>query len=216
MPETTDRAFNRTDIPREFLMDVRGVQAVLYKGLLELAHRDGLTGITTEILQFPNEENRWTTIVRATIHTSRGVFTGIGDANESNVGRMIGPHTIRMAETRAKGRAFRDALSIGYVMVEELNDLHADAKPPPRPAPPRPASQPSLDDAPLADANGDVPFPVAPTRSASPLWKDVDRATTYCAQNSIALTPPPDTATDDTLKAWLTTAREIVRKSKEK
>jgi hypothetical protein len=48
------------------------------------------------------------------------VFTGIGDANPRNVNRNIANHLIRMAETRAKARALRDAFNVGMTAVEEL------------------------------------------------------------------------------------------------
>src|SRR4029450_7227118 len=71
----------------------------------------------------PSQENRWTAIAFAEVQVPWGVFTGLGDANEGNVGRMIASHIIRMAETRAKARALRDALNVGMVAVEEMTSL---------------------------------------------------------------------------------------------
>jgi hypothetical protein len=62
-------------------------------------------------------------VVQAEVETGKGVFAGIGDAAPSNVNRMIVPHLIRMAETRAKARALRDAVNIGVTAVEELGDF---------------------------------------------------------------------------------------------
>ena len=97
-------------------------EVISYAGLLDLVHQDRLAEITTRLLQTPSEENGQTAIVHATVRTSRGTFTGIGDANPRNVNPRIAPHIIRMAETRAEARAFRVALNIGTVAIEELGD----------------------------------------------------------------------------------------------
>jgi len=98
------------------------IDAVTFKGLLSLAHDDGLRSVRTELVQFPTGDNGKTAVVRAQIKTSTGSFTGIGDASPSNVNRRIAPHIIRMAETRAVARAFRVAVNIGEVAMEELFD----------------------------------------------------------------------------------------------
>ena len=113
----------------EWLIERQGKKAVLYAGLLHLAHEDGLKAITTRVIQCPHPSNGDTTIVEATVETAKGSFAGIGDATPENVGRMVAPHAIRMAETRAKARALRDALDISFVTLEELGDL-ADAPAP--------------------------------------------------------------------------------------
>lgn len=104
----------------EWLVERQGKQAVLYAGLLSLGHDEGLKGISTNLVQIPSELNGMTAIVHATVETAKGTFQGIGDANPTNVTRMIVPHLIRMAETRAKARALRDAVNIGLVTLEEL------------------------------------------------------------------------------------------------
>ena len=96
-------------------------QVALYKGLLAQAHAEGLTRITTRLHQIPTEENGRTAIAKAEIVTSKGTFEGIGDASPENVPPHILPHLIRMAETRAKARALRDAVNIGVVSFEELD-----------------------------------------------------------------------------------------------
>lgn len=104
-------------------------EAINFKGLLAIAHDEGLRSVRTELVQVPNEDNQRTAVVRATVRTRKGLFTGIGDASPSNVNRRIVPHVIRMAETRAVARAFRVAVNVGAVAVEELlDDLVEDAK----------------------------------------------------------------------------------------
>ena len=95
-------------------------EAITFKGLLHLAHEEGLQSVRTELVQVPSENNDRTAVVRATVRTRKGVFTGIGDANATNVNRRIVPHLVRMAETRAVARAFRVAVNVGAVAVEEL------------------------------------------------------------------------------------------------
>lgn len=97
-----------------------------YAGLLAKAHDEGLRQVTTTLLQFPNKDNHQTAIIQATVQTAKGTFTGIGDASPDNVRANIAPHLIRMAETRAKARALRDAVNIGVVALEELGELLDD------------------------------------------------------------------------------------------
>lgn len=94
-----------------------------YAGLLAKAHDEGLRSIATEIIQTPTATNGEVAIVRAIVETQKGRFTGIGDANPSNVNRRVTAHLIRMAETRAKARALRDAVNIGVVALDELGEL---------------------------------------------------------------------------------------------
>ena len=104
----------------EYMIERQGKRFVLYAGLLEEAHSRGLRSIETELLQVPGDENGEVAIVRAVVRTEDGKFTGIGDASPQNVNRTIAPHVIRMAETRAKARALRDAINVGVTAFEEL------------------------------------------------------------------------------------------------
>lgn len=122
-------------------------EVATYAGLLAKAHDEGLKGIETTLIQVPHPDNGMTAIVAAKVETEKGIFTGIGDANPDNVGRRIVPHVIRMAETRAKARALRDAVNIGVVALEELggDDGEENAAPAPAsPPPPRPGTRPPL------------------------------------------------------------------------
>jgi len=97
-------------------------QVVKYEGLLAKAHEDGLKAVSTTLVQVPCADNGDVAIVRATVQTCRGTFEGIGDASPSNVNPRVSGHLLRVAETRAKARALRDAVNIGITALEELQD----------------------------------------------------------------------------------------------
>ena len=107
-------------VKREFMVERNGRTFVLYAGLLDEAHRQGLKSITTQLIQVPGPDNGYTAICQAVVETSKGVFSGIGDASPENVPPQMRMHLIRMAETRAKARALRDAVNVGVAALEEL------------------------------------------------------------------------------------------------
>ena len=88
--------------------------------LLEAAHADKLRSVTTEVVLAPSRDSGDMVIVRATVTTQRGTFTGIGDAAPTNVPEKLRSALPRIAETRSLCRAFRAALNVGYASVEEL------------------------------------------------------------------------------------------------
>ncbi len=107
---------------KEFFVERQGQRFVLYAGLLDEAHEQGLKSITTSLLQIPTEENRHIAICQAVVELQDGkTFSGIGDASPANVSRPMQTAIIRMAETRAKARALRDAVNVGAAALEELD-----------------------------------------------------------------------------------------------
>jgi hypothetical protein len=137
----------------EYMIERQGKRFVLYAGLLDEAHARGLRSIETELLQVPNVENGEVAIARAMVRTEEGKFSGIGDASPGNVGRAIAPHIIRMAETRAKARALRDAINVGVAALEELGDEPEGAAAPTRGRAEQPQGQ-TQNQAQAAEARG--------------------------------------------------------------
>ncbi|MGI8909048.1 MAG: hypothetical protein ACR2JR_00600 [Rubrobacteraceae bacterium] len=136
----------------EYMIERQGKRFVLYAGLLEEAHERGLRSIETELLQVPGQENGEVAIARAVVRTEDGKFSGIGDASPSNVNRAIAPHIIRMAETRAKARALRDAINVGVTAFEELGEDGGESEV----AAPQVQSE-QREDAPREESRGELP-----------------------------------------------------------
>lgn len=111
---------------KKFVIQRQGKDVVLYAGLLDLAHKQGLKHIETELQRIdknPATREIELVAVKARVEMDDDkTFTGLGDASPSNVGKMVSAHLPRMAETRAKARALRDAVNIGMVSLEELGD----------------------------------------------------------------------------------------------
>jgi len=119
----------RSELKKEFIVERQGRSFVLYAGLLDLAHQQGLKSIRTELIQVPAESNNRVAISTATVTMEKDgverVFTGIGDAAPNNVAPAMQTCLIRMSETRAKARALRDAVNVGVAAFEELGDEDA-------------------------------------------------------------------------------------------
>jgi len=118
----------------EFVIKRQGKDFVLYAGLLDAAHTAGLARINTELVQIPSPDNDHVAICRAIAEFVNDagqvrVFSGIGDAAPNNVAPQMKAALIRMAETRAKARALRDATNVGATSLEELgNDEDEDER----------------------------------------------------------------------------------------
>jgi hypothetical protein len=110
-------------IDKQFVVNLKGRDVPLYAGVLDAATKAGLKSLTTELLQIPGPENGHTAIVMATATFDDGrVFSDVGDASPANTSPQIATAAIRMASTRAKGRALRDAVNCGMALREELPD----------------------------------------------------------------------------------------------
>jgi hypothetical protein len=125
--EVENARFCDKSVPRlddRFITNIKGKDFVVYAGVLDLATQMGLLKLEVELLQFPTKENGNEAICRAVAGSKTGeVFSDIGDANPKNCSSKVVKHLIRMASTRAKGRALRDMCNIGIACLEELADF---------------------------------------------------------------------------------------------
>jgi hypothetical protein len=105
-------------IPLQFLVTIQGKQFVTFHGLLAMAHQQGLLSLKAEFISVTAD----LALAKARAEFCDGrLFEECGDATPGNVNSRIKPHFARMALTRAKARALRDALNLAYVWAEELD-----------------------------------------------------------------------------------------------
>lgn len=118
------------EFKKEFVVRIggaKGKDAVLYNGLLALAHEDDRFGhIRAYITQYPSAENKFVAFARAEIYDKKGNVVGMeeSDASAANCGKMTAASFPRMACTRAKGRALRDFLNVGMVTADEIPEVY--------------------------------------------------------------------------------------------
>jgi hypothetical protein len=124
----TDQLIRTIDVRDRRGQVIGTKEVVTYQGLLSKAHEEGLNRIRTTLVQIPSDDNGRTAIAKAEVETGKGLYEALGDASPENVNSFIVPHLIRMAETRAKARALRDAVNIGVVSFEELDGEQAPAE----------------------------------------------------------------------------------------
>src|SRR5215213_7474966 len=98
---------------------IHGQAYVTVEGRVKAAHKDGKAlSITTEILPIPNK-----IVVKATVITPKGTFTGISAANEAKLIEKQSPYEV--AETSAVGRALGFA---GYGVINGIATADEIAK----------------------------------------------------------------------------------------
>ena len=108
----------------KYITTIDGKEFVLYAGLLELAHRKGISKLEVTLLKVPSTENGMEAICRAVAVGENGeFFADIGDANPNNTDSEVSVHLLRIASTRAKARVLRDFNNIGMTSVEELHNI---------------------------------------------------------------------------------------------
>ncbi len=146
---------DKVGIDDEDVKDFRGKDHVLFKALLDRAHRFvGIRNTHLEFVQIPSKDNGDRTILLATIEFADGTtYQEVGDCDAASLGKasMVLPHAIRMAATRAYGRVLRMKLNIAESMTEEFggSESAAPARQQERAAPAQRQAPPPTPPAPL-------------------------------------------------------------------
>lgn len=99
---------------KKFIINLQGKEFVKFEGLLNEFHLNKGKSIKTEVVSIDPF------IVQATVEGEKGLYQGLGDADEKNTGAMVAKHKIRMAETRAIARALRWYNNVGMCSSDEL------------------------------------------------------------------------------------------------
>ena len=108
---------------RGFIANISGKEYVLYKGLLAIAHEMGLKSISTEPIEIDWTNGRFVFCATVVIEKPGGftqTFTEYGDSLQCNTSKLMFKSAMRMAATRAKARALRDATGIGITAMDEI------------------------------------------------------------------------------------------------
>lgn len=124
---------------QKYIISIKGKEAVKVEGLVVLAHEKGIWKLNTEIVQYPNQDNMWTAICKCTVggydydpitNTVREVeYSDIADANPDNCTAMVQKSYIRMASTRAIGRALRKYTNFDMVCSSEIGEVLEESEP---------------------------------------------------------------------------------------
>jgi len=107
------------------LLFLNGAWYVTHIGLPRLPQRRSCAGIRVQALPdfCDSGSSQWafnTTVFKS--QNCRG-FVSYGDANPSNVSRIVHGAEMRVAETRAVNRALRKAYGIGICSIEEVGSM---------------------------------------------------------------------------------------------
>jgi hypothetical protein len=107
-------------VPAEYIVWIQNKPFVRFAGLLKMAHEQHLVELSEA---WTYNDGELSLAHAVAIFEDGRRFEGSGDASPSNVTRKVAPHFRRVALTRAKSRALRDALNIDMVAVEELGEV---------------------------------------------------------------------------------------------
>lgn len=126
-----DKAFGGTykDIPKNLVMQLGGKPYVTKSGLVYAASRMGLKSITTEPVKWSWDNPEKMAVFHATVTFENGrTFSSYGIAipdGENVKMKQMFPFVDHLAETRAIGRALRNAMAFRAPSVEEMPDYRS-------------------------------------------------------------------------------------------
>ena len=103
----------------KWVVTIHGKETIRYQGLLAMAHEQGLASLGA---RFTSLTADLAVAVAEVVFTDGRKFWEAGESTPTNVQAGVRASWARMALTRAKALVLRDALNIGMVSTEELED----------------------------------------------------------------------------------------------
>lgn len=113
---TMQQATPRPNVDR-YTINVHGKPYLQYAGILAYAHECGLVKLEA---RFTYIDKTFAVAEAIATFADGRVFAEAGEATPDNVVPQVKPHFARMALTRAKARALRDALNLAEAIAEEI------------------------------------------------------------------------------------------------
>lgn len=131
MAQNVSQLFQDPEFRKKYYRKVgrNGERAWVIDGLRLAAQANGFIGNEVVRLELPTKENNFTAVVVEVVKMLEGdqvrVYTGVGDANPKNCNSRTANALVRMADTRALARAFRNALMIDEPVYVD-GDIYED------------------------------------------------------------------------------------------
>lgn len=121
------KAFDPNNLPKGFppdgMMRQHGKPYITHVGLVWLANNRGKPWsgtIVSQDIRWNQNGHPHAAVIVYKVWDDEQEHTDIGDACAANVGKMIAPHLIRMASTRAQNRALRAFVGYAGCTADEL------------------------------------------------------------------------------------------------
>ncbi len=125
--QTKTKAFDPNNLPKGFppdgIMKQHGKPYITHVGLVWLANHRGKPWsgtIVSHDIKWNQQGHPHACVVVYKVWDDEQEHTDIGDACAANVGKMIAPHLVRMASTRAQNRALRAFVGYAGCTADEL------------------------------------------------------------------------------------------------
>ena len=116
----------QTTLDERFITEIDGNKFIQLAGLIDLGHKRGLSKIEVDIVQLPSSDNENFAVCKCVVVSKDGALlcSDVGDASPANTNSRVSKHLLRIASSRAIGRALRSYTNAGFTCLDELSDIN--------------------------------------------------------------------------------------------